>query len=207
MSGRANIGGSRRGVSLAASGQARNKVVGVDTKHDGDAGDHVQRPRTPAPLQVADLGGGDADRPGKGGLGHTPLIAGAADESSSHRVGVKHNDTLTKAGARVKCAAVDALVGRRVAEERLRRGLSQRAMAALMGLSAPRLSQLESGEAWTVSLLCDAARALGVQPEDIMQDSPRVSADEARILDALRAGKLSEAMIALGEAAIKRGAG
>ena len=40
-----------------------------------------------------------------------------------------------------------------------------------------------------------------------MQDSPRVSADEARILDALRAGKLSEAMIALGEAAIKRGAG
>lgn len=72
------------------------------------------------------------------------------------------------------------MVGRRVAEERTRRGISQRAMAREMGISAPRLSQLESGEAWTVATLCDAAR---VQPSELMREQEALRDEERRVID------------------------
>ena len=97
------------------------------------------------------------------------------------------------------------MVGRRVAEERTRRGISQRAMAREMGISAPRLSQLESGEAWTVATLCDAARVIGVQPSELMREQEALRDEERRVIDLLRSGNLPASMIALGEAAIRRG--
>lgn len=97
------------------------------------------------------------------------------------------------------------MVGRRVAEERTRRGISQRAMAREMGISAPRLSQLESGEAWTVATLCDAARVIGVQQSELMREQEALRDEERRVIDLLRSGNLPAAMIALGEAAIRRG--
>lgn len=75
------------------------------------------------------------------------------------------------------------MVGRRVTEERTRRGISQRAMAREMGISAPRLSQLESGEAWTVATLCDAARVIGVQQSELMREQEALRDEERRVID------------------------
>lgn len=58
----------------------------------------------------------------------------------------------------------DEPVGRLLAAERERRGISQGSLARSMGISAANLSRIERGADLRVSTLLDVARALGLEP-------------------------------------------
>jgi transcriptional regulator with XRE-family HTH domain len=55
-------------------------------------------------------------------------------------------------------------IGRLLAKERERQGISQGALAKRLGVSAPNLSRIEHGADLRVSTLVDVARALGFEP-------------------------------------------
>lgn len=93
---------------------------------------------------------------------------------------------------------MDRIVGERVAEERKRKGIVQKAMAAAMGISQPQLSLLERAErGWTVDQLCNAAAVLGVEPGELMTARASLDPAEAAVLAALRSGDPLQAMSAL----------
>lgn len=58
----------------------------------------------------------------------------------------------------------DAPIGRLLAAERERQGISQGRLARMLGLSAANLSRIEHGTDLRVSTLLDLARALGLEP-------------------------------------------
>lgn len=55
-------------------------------------------------------------------------------------------------------------IGRLLAAERERQGISQGSLARALGVSAPNLSRIEHGADLRVSTLLDLARALGLEP-------------------------------------------
>ena len=58
----------------------------------------------------------------------------------------------------------DLPIGRLLAAERERRGISQGSLARSLGISAANLSRIERGADLRVSTLLDVARALGLEP-------------------------------------------
>ncbi|HEX3468788.1 MAG TPA: helix-turn-helix transcriptional regulator [Candidatus Elarobacter sp.] len=75
-----------------------------------------------------------------------------------------------------------ASIGRLLAEERERQGISQGALAKRLGVSAPNLSRIEHGADLRVSTLVDVARALGFEPVLIPKNT--ISAVRAVVDDA-----------------------
>lgn len=96
------------------------------------------------------------------------------------------------------------MIGRRVAEERKRLGLSQRAAAAEMDIAAPHLSNLEKGlRGWTCAQLVQAAEVLNVEPADLLRERVELNHDEAEVIRALRSGDAA-AILAAASSAIAR---
>lgn len=63
-----------------------------------------------------------------------------------------------------RLGAGDAPIGRLLARERERQGISQAALARTLGVSAANLSRIEHGADLRVSTLIEIARALGLEP-------------------------------------------
>jgi transcriptional regulator with XRE-family HTH domain/quercetin dioxygenase-like cupin family protein len=80
-------------------------------------------------------------------------------------------------------------VGERIREERVRRGLTLRGLARVVGVSASLISQIETGKSQpSVSTLYAITTALGVSIEDVF-DTPDLAADVPRpVLAAAEAG-------------------
>lgn len=70
-------------------------------------------------------------------------------------------------------------------------------------MSAPRVMQLESGEAWSLKNLEAFAAALDVDPVELLGGSV-LSAGEAAVVEAIRSGDTRAAMAALLDAAAER---
>jgi len=60
--------------------------------------------------------------------------------------------------------AGDQPIGRLLADERARQGISQNSLARTLGVSAANLSRIEHGADLRVSTLLELARALGLEP-------------------------------------------
>lgn len=84
-------------------------------------------------------------------------------------------------------AAIDALVGRRIAERRAAMGLSQTALAQRLGVSPQQVQKYESGgNRVSASRLNDIAIALGVAPGALFPDRSSGKASESDDLSRLR---------------------
>jgi transcriptional regulator with XRE-family HTH domain len=69
--------------------------------------------------------------------------------------------TLAKATRPIELVQIKQALAGEIKQRRKEAGLSQSALAALMGSSQPRVAQLEAGGA-TIDLMCTALFALGV---------------------------------------------
>jgi len=84
-------------------------------------------------------------------------------------------------------AAIDALVGRRIAERRAAMGLSQTALAQRLGVSPQQVQKYESGaNRVSASRLNDIAIALGIAPGALFPDRSSEEASESDDLSRLR---------------------
>lgn len=166
-------------------------------------------PRTPSPLpllEVAQVSGGDAHAPGKLALRDPTVLAKAAnpvsDEEVDAVVGVGvHDQTLAVSYRRVKGADIDTMVGRRVAEERSKIKMSQRALAAKMDIAGPHLSNLEKGlRGWTCAQLVRAADAMGIDPCQLLTQPAGLDPTEHALVMALRSSDPVSAAVAFSAA-------
>ena len=84
-------------------------------------------------------------------------------------------------------AAIDALVGHRIAERRAAMGLSQTALSQRLGVSPQQVQKYESGaNRVSASRLNDIAIALGVAPGALFPDRSSGEASESDDLSRLR---------------------
>src|SRR5215468_6264292 len=77
-------------------------------------------------------------------------------------------------GGRMDMAAAEVpWLGQRIREERMRRGVSLRALARMVGVSASMISQIETAKSQpSVSTLYSITSALGVSVEDLFTPQP-----------------------------------
>ena len=88
------------------------------------------------------------------------------------------------------CAVVPSSLGPRIREERLARGISLRALAREVGVSASMISQIETGKAQpSVSTLYAITSALGLAVQSVFETPPVTAAPAGRapttVLEAL----------------------
>lgn len=89
-----------------------------------------------------------------------------------------------------------AAVGSRVKQLRTAARLSLAAVASKVGMSAPRVLQLESGEAWSLKNLESFAAVFGVDPVELLGGAV-LSDRESAVLAAMRSGDARAAMAAI----------
>lgn len=83
--------------------------------------------------------------------------------------------------------AMDALVGRRIGERRLAKGLSQTALAQQLGVSPQQVQKYEAGaNRISASRLSDIATALGVAPGAFFPERSAVGPSQPDDLSSLR---------------------
>lgn len=128
--------------------QPRKQKRKLDSKGSGSALSHAGGPRTSAKLKVEQVRRGDLHQPSKFGPLDVLHLAESADSVADELVDVhvdvvSHEQTLASGYRRVKSSDIDATIGRRVAEERARAKVSQRALADAMGIAAPHLPNLK----------------------------------------------------------------
>lgn len=98
-------------------------------------------------------------------------VAGLAGEGQSVG-GVVHEQDITNRKGKRQGSAVDSRIGANVRRLREVQGLKQADLARLVGCSAPRISQLEGGEPWSVDLALQFAAALGVGLMELVDAEP-----------------------------------
>jgi transcriptional regulator with XRE-family HTH domain len=89
-------------------------------------------------------------------------------------------------------------LGRLLADERERQGISQGALARRLGVSAPNLSRIERGADLRASTLVEIARALGLEP--VLIPKHAISAVRA-LVDESRGGTVRRSRFALSDPA------
>ena len=189
--------------------RAGHKEAGANVHDVSDGNQHVDRPHPDARLQLSEKGARDLEASGHFSLGDAPVLAEPTNDVSSGDVDDAHTKKVAIGNIRVNPSNANSFVGRRVREERRRQKpkVTQEQLAAHLGISRPYLTQLETGvRAWSVEHMVMAAEFLGLDPGDLVaeREPVSVSPDEARILDALRAGDTSAAFLALSDAARKK---
>jgi len=181
----------------------RAEQVNRDADHGSNRGQAGCTPGLVPLLKSAQVGLRTTDLPRELAEGETLGLASDSDPKADDRVDVVHEPNIREANTKSQGADIDLRIGARVKGRRGELRITQAAFSKLIGVSQPRLSQMENGAPWTAQHVSAACAALRCQPSDLMDESPS-SELQARVIDAMNAGDYIAAIEAV-TAYFKRG--